>query len=212
MKCQGCRDDHKKALRDAVREGLIRPLSPHSFVAVPEWEHAQLMRAVMTRTDFEKFARTLLIHVEPGSDDTQEACCPVRDWSIREGQERVALLPAAKVISLVDVVDILVRAEDPERFAAPDSWRTPGWEIIARRVRSLVDLAAETGALRVHRRGNWMQTAFDRNESAEYDVTADDLKKWLETSGMAYGIDRGNEPALSAEDDPTNGNDRTSLR
>jgi hypothetical protein len=64
MKRQMCRDDHEAALRAAVKSGAITPLNPHSYVPVPDWEHAQLMRAVMIRADFERFAETLLIRVE----------------------------------------------------------------------------------------------------------------------------------------------------
>ena len=42
MKRQMCRDDHESAARAAVRDGIITPLNPHSYVPVPDWEHAQL--------------------------------------------------------------------------------------------------------------------------------------------------------------------------
>ncbi len=64
MKRQMCRDDHEKALRAAVKDGSVMPLNPHSYVPVPEWDGAQLMRAVMTRDEFEKFAGRLFVRVD----------------------------------------------------------------------------------------------------------------------------------------------------
>lgn len=122
-------------------------------------------------------------------------------------QKPQALLPATGVIPLVDVVDILVQAEEPVKFAEPESRQTVGWEIVARKVRPMVLLAAGTGALRVHRRGNWMQTAFDRNEPAEYDVTVDDLAKWLESPSMAYELERETGSAMPRSGNATQGNE-----
>jgi hypothetical protein len=77
MRRQMCRDDHESVLRAAVKSGAITPLNPHSYVPVPEWEHAQLMRAVMTRADFERFAGMVLVRVEssptPEGGDAEQA-------------------------------------------------------------------------------------------------------------------------------------------
>lgn len=61
---QMCREGHEQALRTAVKDGRVTPLNPHSFVPEAEWEGAQLMRAVMTRDDFTRFAGQLFVRVD----------------------------------------------------------------------------------------------------------------------------------------------------
>lgn len=64
MKRLLCREHLDGSLRTAVRTGSITPRSRISNVPVPEWEGAQLLHAVMTRSDFERFAATVLVRVD----------------------------------------------------------------------------------------------------------------------------------------------------
>lgn len=81
MRRQMCRDDHEAAIRAAVKSGTITPLNPHSYVPVPDWEHAQLMRAVMTRADFTRFAESVLIRVESGPTPERDDAGQTPKWT-----------------------------------------------------------------------------------------------------------------------------------
>ena len=114
MKRQMCRDDHERLLRSAARDGIIIPLNPHSYVPVPDWERAQLMRAVMTRADFERLAEIVLVRVE---------CSPPRTAS--NGRELTLVIQGREALPVRAIPEVAGwRLCSPDALAKYFAWKT----------------------------------------------------------------------------------------